>query len=125
MGRPREFDEHDVLLNATALLGRRGFDALSVDTLLAALGLNRASFYKLYGSKHGLARAALDQVCRRAQDGDIDDSSLDLVVVALLELAHVSGDLKALTCRAVDLCFAGDPRTIGQHLLTRADRPPT
>ncbi|VXB41804.1 TetR/AcrR family transcriptional regulator [Citricoccus sp. K5] len=123
MGRPRGFDEDEVLRSATTLFGRRGFDAVSVDTMLAALGLSRASFYKLHGSKHGLMRAALEQVCQRAQDGDVDDDSRDLVVVALLELAHVSEGMKRLTSRAVELCFANDPHMIGQHLLARANRP--
>lgn len=114
-----------MLRNATTLFGRRGFEAVSVDIVLTVLGLNRASFYKIYGSKHGLVRAALKQVCERALDGDTDEDSKDLVVVALLELAPSSGDLKRLTARAVHLCFADDPSEIGRHLLIRANRPTT
>lgn len=122
MGRPREFDETEVLRRATTLFGQRGFDAVSVDVALGALGLNRASFYKLHGSKHGLVRAALRQVCQRAQAGDIDQDSKDLVVVSLLELAPANDDMRALVNRAVELCFASDPHGIGQHLLDRANR---
>ncbi len=122
MGRPREFNEADVLRQATALFGQRGFDAVSVDTALGALGLNRASFYKLYGSKHGLARAALEQVCQRAREGDVDQDSKDLIVVSLIELAPSNNDIRDLTAQAVALCFASDPNLIGQHLLTRAYR---
>lgn len=111
-----------MLRRATALLGQRGFDAVSVDVVLRALKLNRASFYKLYGSKYGLARAALEQVCDRARAGDVDQDSMDLVVAALLELAPVSDDMRKLAGQAVDLCFAGDPRRVGQHLLSRANR---
>lgn len=125
MGRPREFDEGEVLRRATALFGCRGFDAVSVDMLLAALGMNRASFYKLHGSKHGLARAALEQVCERARGGDVDEESRDLVVVALVELAGLSEDMRHLVARATELCFASDPALIGQHLLVRANRPTT
>ena len=122
MGRPREFDESEVLRRATTLFGRRGYDAVSVDTTLGALALNRASFYKLYGSKHGLLRAALEQVCQRAQTGDVDQDSKDLVVVSLLELAPANDDMRHLATRAADLCFASDPTLIGQHLLARANR---
>ncbi|ROS71865.1 TetR family transcriptional regulator [Curtobacterium sp. PhB130] len=122
MGRPREFDESDVLRRATTLFGQRGFDAVSVDAVLSALGLNRASFYKLYGSKHGLAQTALAQVCERARDGDIDQDSKDLVVVSLLELAPVNDVMAQLTSSAVDLCFDTNPTLIGQHMLARANR---
>ncbi|QMS57092.1 TetR/AcrR family transcriptional regulator [Kocuria varians] len=116
------FDETQVLRRATALLGQRGFDAVSVDVVLGALKLNRASFYKLYGSKYGLARAALEQVCDRARAGDVDQDSMDLVVVALLELAPVSDDMRKIASQAFDLCFASDPGRLGQHLLDRANR---
>lgn len=122
MGRPREFDETEVLRRATSLFGHRGFDAVSVDTLLGELGMNRASFYKLFGSKHGLVRAALEQVCERARGGDVEQDSKDLVAVCLVELAPVNQDMRSLTSRAVDLCFANDPTLIGQHLLARANR---
>ena len=123
MGRPRQFDETEVLRQATALLGRRGFDSVPVDTALEATGLNRATFYKLFGSKQGLARAALEQVCERAQHGDIDQSSKDLVVVILLELAPLDPEIHHLAFKAVELCFNNDPDLIGQHLLYRANRP--
>lgn len=125
MGRPRGFDETEVLHRAVTLFGQHGFNAVSVDTALRALGLNRASFYKLYGSKHGLMRAALEQVCHRAQAGDIDQDSRDLVLVSLLELAPIDDDMRNLTGRAVDLCFASNPSHIGQHLLDRANRTRT
>ena len=97
MGRPRGFDETEVLHRAVNLFGQHGFNAVSVDTALRALGLNRASFYKLYGSKHGLMRAALEQVCHRAQAGDIDQDSRDLVLVSLLELAPIDDDTVSYT----------------------------
>lgn len=123
MGRPREFDEAKVLRQATRVFGQQGFDAISVDALLKALGMNRASFYKLFGSKHGLARAALEQVCERALGGDIDSDSKDFTIVALVELATVSDDMRQLVNHAADQCFASDPTALGQHILTRANRP--
>ena len=123
MGRPRQFDETEVLQQATALFGRRGFDSVPVDTALEATGLNRATFYKLFGSKQGLARAALEQVCERARNGDTDESSKDLIAVALLELAPLDSEIRRLTFQAVELCFNSDPNLIGQHLLDRANRP--
>lgn len=110
-----------MLRRATALLGQRGFDAVSVDVVLGALKLNRASFYKLYGSKYGLARAALEQVCDRARASDVDQDSMDLVV-AFLELAPVSDDMRKIASQACDLCFASGPRRVGQRLPAGANR---
>ncbi|WP_309133075.1 helix-turn-helix domain-containing protein [Brevibacterium sp.] len=123
MGRPRGFDENQVLLGAAELFGERGFDAVSVDTVLASLGLSRASFYKIYGSKHRLFQMALENVCHRAEVGQVDDRAKDLVVVALLELAPISRDHRDLALRAVELCFHSDARCIGEHLVSRAVRP--
>lgn len=120
MGRPREFDVSEILRRATALFGAKGFDALSIDALLTDLGMNRASFYKLYGSKHGLARAALQQVCERAESGDIDNPSRDFTAVALVELAGLNEEFQALITQAYQLCFAADPARLGQHLIARA-----
>lgn len=124
MARPRGFDEQEVLRQATALFGREGFDAVSVDRLTSALGLSRASFYKIHGSKHGLMRAALEQVCDRASADEVPDDARDLVLVALLELAPRHAGLRALTERAVALCFDDDPRRLGERLLIRARRNP-
>ena len=122
MGRPREFDEAEILSKATGMFGRRGFSALSVDAVLTELGLNRSSFYKIYGSKHGLLRAVLESVCAHAEAGSADDAAKDLVVVALVEVAPGSRDLRALMQRAVQLCFGDDARALGQHVVSRVHR---
>lgn len=124
MARPRGFDEQEVLRQATALFGYEGFDAVSVDRLTSVLGLSRASFYKIHGSKHGLMRAALEQVCDRARAGEVTHDTQNLVLVALLELAPHHDGLRALTERAVGLCFDDDPRRLGERLLIRARRTP-
>lgn len=121
MGRPREFDEQEILQKAIELFGTQGFDVLSVDTVLNALGMNRASFYKLFGSKHGLARAALQHACTRAQNGVLDPHAQDFIVVALIELAQVNPAFNQLCTEAVALFFASDPARLGQQLLTRAN----
>lgn len=121
MGRPRKFDEVEVLAGAIALFGRSGFNAVSVDVVVNQLGLNRSSFYNIYGSKHGLFRAAADAVCAQAKNGQVSEESKDFVVVALVEVAPVSKDLRELIQQAYELCFS-DPSSLGQHLLARSQR---
>jgi TetR/AcrR family transcriptional repressor of nem operon len=65
MPRPREYDATDVLDRATALFWRQGYAATSVQELVEATGLNRASMYAAYGDKHGLFLAALDHYLTR------------------------------------------------------------
>ncbi|MBB5956816.1 TetR/AcrR family transcriptional repressor of nem operon [Saccharothrix tamanrassetensis] len=59
MGRPRGFDEAEVVRAAAALFAGRTYDGVSVDDLVTHLGVHRNSLYKTFGSKRGLYLAAL------------------------------------------------------------------
>lgn len=59
MGRPRAFDEDEVTRAAVRLFASRAYDGISVDDLVAHLGVHRNSLYKVFGSKRGLYLAAL------------------------------------------------------------------
>jgi TetR/AcrR family transcriptional regulator, transcriptional repressor for nem operon len=59
MGRPRAFDEDQVVRAAVVLFGGRAYDGVSVDDLVSHLGVHRNSLYKTFGSKRGLYLMAL------------------------------------------------------------------
>ncbi|MFE9968461.1 TetR/AcrR family transcriptional regulator [Streptomyces sp. NPDC005525] len=59
MGRPRAFDEDEVVRAAVDLFGGRAYDGVSVDDLVSHLGVHRNSLYKTFGSKRGLYLMAL------------------------------------------------------------------
>ncbi len=59
VGRPREFDEEQVLTAAMETFWRKGYEATSLVDLTAATGLNKASLYRVFGDKHQLFMAAL------------------------------------------------------------------
>ncbi|MFF1909676.1 TetR/AcrR family transcriptional regulator [Kitasatospora sp. NPDC058218] len=59
MGRPRGFDEAEVVRSAAELFAGRTYDGTSIDDLVAHLGVHRNSLYKTFGSKRGLYLAAL------------------------------------------------------------------
>ena len=59
MGRPRAFDEAEVTRAAATLFATRAYDGVSVDDLVAHLGVHRNSLYNVFGSKRGLYLAAL------------------------------------------------------------------
>src|SRR5262249_11888959 len=51
MARPREFDVDQALDRATKVFWARGYEATSVQDLVDALGVNRASLYSTFGAK--------------------------------------------------------------------------
>lgn len=61
MGRVREFSEDEVLDRAMSVFWRQGFEASSIDDLVAASGINRGSMYAAFGDKRGLFLAVLDR----------------------------------------------------------------
>ncbi|ALD00088.1 hypothetical protein AM609_12690 [Actinomyces sp. oral taxon 414] len=168
MGRPRTFSEPDVVARASAVFARRGFAATSVDDLVRATGVGRASLYGAFGSKDGLfqrclsgALAALapgpadpaagadpadpadragalgpgfaadpaagtdsaatpDSASRASRLGGSDTADpLDLVLVALMELAPDDAALAADIGRALRRARVG-PADLGARLLARA-----
>ena len=65
MGRHKEFERADVLDKAMRLFWRKGFGATSVQDLVDAMGVNRASLYDSFGDKHDLFLAAIDHYVER------------------------------------------------------------
>ncbi len=60
MARHKEFDHDQVLDQAMRVFWRQGYEATSVEDLVAATGINRASMYNTFGDKRGLFLAAVD-----------------------------------------------------------------
>jgi TetR/AcrR family transcriptional repressor of nem operon len=59
MARIRAFDEAYVLEQAMETFWAKGYEATSVDDLVAATGISKSSLYGAFGNKHGLFEAAL------------------------------------------------------------------
>jgi TetR/AcrR family transcriptional repressor of nem operon len=70
MVRPRQFDESEALEQALQLFWRFGYEATSLEQLLAATGLSKSSLYQAFGSKAELFAAALKSY-QDAQASDI------------------------------------------------------
>jgi TetR/AcrR family transcriptional regulator, transcriptional repressor for nem operon len=56
----KKFDRSAVLERAMTAFWTRGYEATSIDDLVAATGINRGSLYGTFGDKQGLFLAALD-----------------------------------------------------------------
>ena len=46
-GRPRSFDERDALEKATQVFWSKGYDGVTIDDLVAGMGVGRPSLYAL------------------------------------------------------------------------------
>jgi TetR/AcrR family transcriptional regulator, transcriptional repressor for nem operon len=137
MGRPRAFDEAEVIRAAAALFATRAYDGVSVDDLVTHLGVHRNSLYKVFGSKRGLYLAALRwhlrhevgpllAIAAAAPDPAralLDaGGGLDLLLLALVERAPVDAEVAAelaATMREFDAALAGASPALA-HALTAA-----
>ena len=59
--------EDAIIRAVNLLLAEKGFDAMTVDEVAAAVGIAKASLYKHFPSKEDLAAAAMVKVMQRAQ----------------------------------------------------------
>lgn len=61
MPRTKQFDKEEVLDKAVHLFWEKGYNATSMEDLVNTLGINRASMYATFGSKHGLFSQAIQK----------------------------------------------------------------
>ena len=50
-GRPRSFDETGALEKATQVFWSKGYDGVTIDDLVAGMGVGRPSLYAIFGDK--------------------------------------------------------------------------
>jgi AcrR family transcriptional regulator len=53
-GRPRSFDEAEALEKATQVYWSKGYDGVTIDDLVAGMGVGRPSLYAVFGDKRTL-----------------------------------------------------------------------
>src|SRR3977135_3598695 len=104
MGRPRSFDQDQVLRAVRDQFWSTGYAGTSMDDILAATGLGKGSLYGAFGDKHRLFVRVFDDYCtavteavRRALEGP-DDGAYERL------RAHV---LAAAEATASDVCLRG------------------
>jgi AcrR family transcriptional regulator len=115
MARPRSFDEEDVIQKAAAVFSRLGYNAASIDDLVAATGLQRGSLYKAYGSKRNLFEKVL--AAALTPGWPTRRESIDLLITALKELAPDDTGITALCAAALQAGPANGPLLLGSRLL--------
>lgn len=68
MARPRTFDEETVIKAALGRFRATGYSGTSLDDLVKATGLAKASIYNAFGDKHALYLRAFESYCFEVVD---------------------------------------------------------
>jgi AcrR family transcriptional regulator len=64
-GRPRSFDERDALEKATQVFWSKGYDGVTIDDLVAGMGVGRPSLYAVFGDKRKIFLRVLKAYAER------------------------------------------------------------
>src|SRR3984957_5323988 len=65
VGRPRSFDETGALKKATQVFWSKGYDGVTIDDLVAGMGVGRPSLYAIFGDKRAIFLRALRAYAER------------------------------------------------------------
>ncbi len=93
-GRPRSFDRTQALDKALKAFWRGGFEATSMNDLVAAMGINSPSIYAAFGSKDALFVEAV---------AHYNSAYADRLLQALKDAPDVASGLQAMLEAAVQL----------------------
>lgn len=69
MARPKAFDPDEALDKAMHVFWHKGYEAASMEDLLAAMNLNRGSLYATFGGKRKLFLQAMERYCHQGGVG--------------------------------------------------------
>jgi TetR/AcrR family transcriptional regulator, transcriptional repressor for nem operon len=93
-GRPREFNEEDVVHDAMEVFQTHGYGGTSIVELMEGTGLTRGSIYKAFSDKHTLFLAALERYTaegtRSLRESLENGAPLAAIRAALLTVAQTS-----------------------------------
>lgn len=126
-GRPRSFDETDVLDIAKDLFWERGYEATSIKDLTEAMGMTPPSLYAAFGSKEALYGRVLDRYVEtfghRLIEGLFEEPDLKRAVARIVQSwtwllsgeAHPKGCMISLGLA----CHAPDHASVARALALR------
>lgn len=114
MPRPRSFDENDVLDRALDTFWHKGYEATSMQDLVDAMGISRASLYNAFGSKHALfievlkhyEEQRMHQIVERLRDASISaaEAIRNVLEQAAEDAAVENGRGCLITNTATEMC---------------------
>ena len=125
MARPREFDENEVLDRALETFWSKGFDGTSMEDLVEATGLGRASLYGAFGDKEKLFTRVLEHYLVQVEAASPCAAAGDDEVAALRSITRgwVTGTCSRAGPRGCFLSLAalegGTPPVVREALVRR------
>ncbi len=121
-GRPRDEANDVAILDATErLLGRRGYEAMTVDQVAAEAGVSKPTIYLRYRSKRDLVAAMIDRLRPPLPDASSGSVAKDLV--ALIEMEREWVDRHGLRIVAAVLLEQDDHPELMERFQQRVVEP--
>ena len=121
-GRPRDHGNDVAILDATEqLLGRRGYEAMTIDQVAASAGVSKPTIYKRYSSKRDLVVAMIDRLRPPLPDHFSGPAAQDLV--ALIEIQRQWVDVHGLRIVAAVLLEQDDHPELMTRFQERVVQP--
>jgi AcrR family transcriptional regulator len=121
-GRPRDGANDVAILDATErLLGRRGYEAMTVDQVAAEAGVSKPTIYLRYRSKRDLVAAMIDRLRPPLPDESTGSVARDLV--ALIEMEREWVDRHGLRIVAAVLLEQDDHPELMERFQQRVVEP--
>jgi len=109
-GRPRSFDEVHALEKATQVFWSKGYDGVTIDDLVAGMGVGRPSLYAIFGDKRTIFLRALKMYAERkgakAKKALLSPQSLRDSINSFLNYAVESATEKGSARGCLLLCVA-------------------
>src|SRR5579859_4832183 len=107
-GRPRGFDERQALAKAIQVFWSKGYDGVTIDDLVAGMGVGRPSLYAVFGDKRTLflraLRAYAEAKGARAAEALLAPQSLRDSLVGFLRYAVESATEKGSAPGCLIVC---------------------
>jgi TetR/AcrR family transcriptional regulator, transcriptional repressor for nem operon len=120
VGRPRQYEREEILGRAMEFFWLKGYDGASTADLATALGVNRATMYAEFGSKHALYQLSLRYYLEHTVPGFIgellpEDAGLDAMLTVLgrfeAEATHTDPRWGCMICAAASETASYDEET--------------
>ena len=109
-GRPRSFDESDALNKATQVFWSKGYDGVTIDDLVAGMGVGRPSLYAVFGDKRTIFLRVLKAYAERkgasAAKALLSSQSLRDLIAGFLRYAVESATEKGSARGCLLVCVA-------------------
>src|SRR5579883_1063175 len=126
-GRPRSFDELEALEKAIQVFWSKGYDGVTIDDLVAGMGVGRPSLYAVFGDKRTLflrvLRAYAEKKGARAAKALLSPQTLRASIGSFLRHAVESATEEGSAVGCLIVCVAPlvDEAEVRQFLQNAAD----